>query len=593
MFKKTVLATLIAVLLTQATGCSIPFSREHQDPETPKSLEREKLTYEQNENEATLEVLGFDMNKAFILEPMLVSQPLPDRTVAPISFTDANLNDALRLLLAEHGISLSIDQSERSAQSVYGAVSAFDVKGNLQQVINELSEAMGFFWRYENGVMHIYPEQPFILEIPPVINEDSMASMTNTFKFLGAKDVYLDHQNKSLFFRANKKSAKAVKAYLDSVRANRSMLAFDISIMQVDLTDASQYGVNWKQLQDVRTTANGSTTGVGIGGPANNNGAGFFTPAGAATGIASTAAGTTGFFGASFIDGRTTAGLILEFLKTQGSVKVLSQPKMAMMSGSKGKISVGGTTTYVSKVGTNSGYSFNQVTVETKDLQTGVQLGLFGDISDGTVYINVNLSMQDLIRMNQFEALGTKLQLPETSVRDIETTVRARPGDLILLGGITLERDSDEGSSSIGGVSNSKNKIRSELVLAIKPKIIRFKPVNYGIVKVAETPKQVSSTPLPVVNIASSVVANETKSVNQSNQPVVAKIEKTDLAQESIKQATGSKKIDLVAEPESIKQIELGKIDVKTKNEQDVATVSSVDFGAKIDEVDLSVQGGK
>lgn len=589
MFKKTVLATLIAVLLTQATGCSIPFSREHQDPETPKSLEREKLTYEQNENEATLEVLGFDMNKAFILEPMLVSQPLPDRTVAPISFTDANLNDALRLLLAEHGISLSIDQSERSAQSVYGAVSAFDVKGNLQQVINELSEAMGFFWRYENGVMHIYPEQPFILEIPPVVNKDSMASMTNTFKFLGAKDVYLDHQNKSLFFRANKKSAKAVKAYLDSVRANRSMLAFDISIMQVDLTDTSQYGVNWKQLQDVRTV-NGTTTGVGIGGPANNNGGGFFTPGKAAAGIASTAAGTTGFFGASFIDGRTTAGLILEFLKTQGSVKVLSQPKMAMMSGSKGKISVGGTTTYVSKVGTNSGYSFNQVTVETKDLQTGVQLGLFGDISDGTVYINVNLSMQDLIRMNQFEALGTKLQLPETSVRDIETTVRARPGDLILLGGITLERDSDEGSSSIGGVSNSKNKIRSELVLAIKPKIIRFKPVNYGIVKVADIPK---AAPLPVATISTASAPVNAIETKQEKSIQITNLEKSDVLKDGSKPIVETKKSETTVEPESIKQIELGKIDVKSQNEQGVATVSSVEFGAKIDEVDLSVQGGK
>ena len=83
--------------------------------------------------------------------------------------------------------------------------------------------------------------------------------------------------------------------------------------------------------------------------------------------------------------------------------------------------------------GTNIGNNLNQVTVETETLRTGFELTLFGLERDGVIFTDINLSSSELLRFTAFTALGTELQLPQTSSRDVKTNVAARPGDVILM----------------------------------------------------------------------------------------------------------------------------------------------------------------
>ena len=166
---------------------------------------------------------------------------------------------------------------------------------------------------------------------------------------------------------------------------------------------------------------------------------------------------------------------LIQFLQTQGNVKTISRPKLAVMSGSKGKVRVGQVTTFVSKVGTNFSSTVNQVTTETQSLKTGLEMSLFGDVSDNTVYTHINTAISEITRMDSVQALGTNFNLPQTADRDLDTVVRARPGDMILLGGITIQKDTLNVNNGVAGNGDTKEVTHSELVLSLRTKVISFK----------------------------------------------------------------------------------------------------------------------
>jgi hypothetical protein len=144
------------------------------------------------------------------------------------------------------------------------------------------------------------------------------------------------------------------------------------------------------------------------------------------------------------------------------------------MSGSRSSLQVGQNTSYVAKVGTNIGNNLNQVTVETERLTTGFELTLYGSENGGAIYTDINLSVSELLRFNSFTALGTDLTLPQTADRKIQTIVAARPGDVILLGGISVGRDNADITNAVGGNNKETTANRGELVIAIRPKVVRF-----------------------------------------------------------------------------------------------------------------------
>lgn len=390
---------------------------------------------------------------------------LPERPIRNLHISEGGLYDSLRLMLDGTGIALSFGGGQLQGAR-YQTTMINNLDGSLPDVVEKLSKALGFFYRLEGGVLYVVQEEQFALELPPILDDDSLASLTNTLQFLGAKDVFLDRENRLLNLKTNRSHLDALRQYIDHVRATRSMLIYDLSIYQVDLTDGSQAGIEWNKFKYQGKTG-GNPFDVSMTGGQN---------------VASAAGGAAGAFGIGLVYNTAKFSLdaLLSFLKTQGNVRTVSQPRIAFMSGSKGKLRIGQSTRYVSKVGTSTNTSVSQTTVETSDLQTGLDMSLFGDLHDGTVYTKLSLSLTNLIQFNRFTALGTDLTLPQTADREYRSTVRALPGDTILLGGLIQERD----ATSVSGLPLSDKAVvlgnknlegsRSELVLVLKARVVNF-----------------------------------------------------------------------------------------------------------------------
>ncbi|SMP72637.1 type II and III secretion system protein [Noviherbaspirillum suwonense] len=475
--KKSTAALLIAATLG---GCSATFPRQSMEPTTVTRNDTTVQTVVDGGNETTMDLdAGFNAEDVFMLRPVEEAGVVPDRLVKPIHVTESGIYDALTLIARDAGLSLNIEGGPKTSER-FGAAAVFDLKGSLRDVLETLADSMGIFYSVRNNTLFLQQEQQFIVELPPALSEDNAAGLANTLQHLGAKDPYVDRLNRSLVFKTNRKALSRIESYLQKVRENRALIVYSIDIFQVDLKDNSNIGISWNKLAYNRNGLPASAptqTAAASGITSGTTGAQQTAAAAVGTAVGTTVSATANALGMNLIlsSSKLTIDSLIDFLQTQGNVKAISRPRLSVITGSKGALRVGQSTTYVSKIGTNFSTSLNQVTTETRDLRTGLELALYGDYSDNTVYTKLKMSLSEIVRFNKFTALGIDLVLPDAADREIENVIRSRPGDLVLLGGITTDRETRNDNRGVSENSVTKEVVRSELVLALRSKVVFFK----------------------------------------------------------------------------------------------------------------------
>lgn len=478
LLKKSTAALLVAATLG---GCSATFPRQSMEPTTVTRNDTTVQTVVDGGNETTMDLdAGFNAEDVFMLRPVDEAGVVPNRQVKPIHVTESGVYDALTLIARDAGLSLNIEGGPKTSER-FGAAAVFDLKGSLQDVLETLADSMGIFYSVRNNTLFLQQEQQYIVELPPALSEDNAAGLANTLQHLGAKDPYIDRLNRSLVFKTNRKSLSRIESYLQKVRENRALIVYSIDIFQVELKDNSNIGISWNKLAYNRrglpattATQTAAPTGASFGTGSSVQDTATAT---AATAIGTTVSATANALGMNLIlsSSKLTIDSLIDFLHTQGNVKAISRPRLSVITGSKGALRVGQSTTYVSKIGTNFSTSLNQVTTETRDLRTGLELAVYGDYSDNTVYTKLKMSLSEIVRFNKFTALGIDLVLPDAADREIENVIRSRPGDLVLLGGITTDRETRTDIRGISENGVAKEVVRSELVLALRSKVVFFK----------------------------------------------------------------------------------------------------------------------
>lgn len=461
---------ILAAILAALSGCST--LRPDLAPLADKDIPKADAMFMDNAAETELQ-LDWTAESMFVLKRAEGSALLaPKIQVKGISFTEVGVMDALRLLAAQAGLTARVEGGSLGSER-YGPVAVENLSGSFGDVIEEMADAAGFFWEIKGKTLIIRQDDQFMVNLPPVLSEDTLAGVTNTMQYLGARDVYLDRAGRTLTFYANRKGMNQIQRYLENIRETRSLLVYDTHVFQIDLNDGLSTGINWNQLNRV---SNSGLTGLSGAGTGAVTGAGTsMLPAGAVgTALAATGVATTGAVTLGIAADKLSIGMLVNFLSSQGTVKSLSSPQITMLSGSKGSLRVGKTITFVSKVGSNTTTGISQVTTETTALRTGLSLQLQGDVFDKTVFTRVNLTIADIISMDPFKAVGTELTLPQTQDRDLDVSVRSRPGDMVLLGGIHVDNETKTVSRGFTGFSDAKGRSQSELVLVLKTRLIKF-----------------------------------------------------------------------------------------------------------------------
>lgn len=556
---------LMSVFLTSCAGIDgmlnqlKTFNRASIKMDLPKTVTPMPTVSDEPAGELALET--YDMPED-ALTPHPVdsdSEPLPNiRISSPMSVSESGVFDAIRIMFRHSGLSLSVS-GDANASRNYGSVSLYEITGSLQEVMDQISDAMGFFYHRKGNTVFVEMEKQFVVSLPPILMDDSLAGLVNTISHMGGMNSYLDRDNRTLSFSANKRAYNRIVDFLAKFQQTRSMIVYEMRIFQVDLSDSATKGIQWNKL------GHNSTVGVASQAVIDGKSIGNAT-ASATSSIAALATRSASGMGLVLAGAKFSFDLLAEFLETQGTVRAISRPRIGVINGSKARFRVGSGTTYVSKVGTNTSTNLNQTTTETSNLRTGIEVSLVGDVSNGTVYTRVNMSISELVKLNKYTALGTELSLPQTVDREIETLVRARPGDMILLGGISIEKDLTESNGGISTNGKHNEATRSELVIALSPKVIRFNVPKAGganntieAAKLEDSKIEAEKVKLAKLEAEKLAVSKEVADNLEAEKIEVAKAEIARIEAEKLTEVK-AKKTKLTTDRAEAKRIEAAKI---------------------------------
>lgn len=473
-----ILGVASAILLTQA-GCSVAQNRASLPLDAPqrelKALERPEPNLGNSEHAVLSTFTRAGKRDHLVISDFVASDPLPEFHVRGLSFSNASVYDVIRTLLSDQDIGLSINANVAQNAVLRRTVSAYNVSGSFPDVIENLSRTVGFYYSLRDGVLNIEPDREFVISLPPVA--ELIESVPMMLRNFGATEILLDKSSRIVTFKAAKPAYARASAYLKFLRETRTLITYDSYIWEVVLNDASKMGINWRSLTDAALTSSDMATGASMVGGA----------AGGTFGVNINNPTDTGFSGGAGVGlvyregSRFGLNMLLNFLRTQGTVNNISQPKISLLAGSAAQFRSGETHKFISRIGppTVTAAGTTPGATETDQVETGVKMVVTGDLSDGTVFTDLNLELRDLVRFETYSSgpNGSTLSLPRTTVREVSTRVRSKPGDVVVIGGINIEKV-DNQFTGLGPVpmSSAKSTTRSEVVLVMIPRITRFVP---------------------------------------------------------------------------------------------------------------------
>ena len=183
---------------------------------------------------------------------------------------------------------------------------------------------------------------------------------------------------------------------------------------------------------------------------------------------------------------------LLNFLEGQGTVQVLSSPRIATLNNQKAVIKVGTDEFFVTNISTTTTSTGTTSTVSptitTQPFFSGIALDVTPQISDDdqiTLHVHPSVSLvTDKTKSLSLGALGSfVLPLASSSINESDTIVRVRDGTIAAIGGLMRQSQSNI-SSGLPGTSDSpifssifgnvnRQLTKSELVILLKVTLIK------------------------------------------------------------------------------------------------------------------------
>ena len=143
----------------------------------------------------------------------------------------------------------------------------------------------------------------------------------------------------------------------------------------------------------------------------------------------------------------TDFAAFIQLLDTQGRTRVLSSPRVSTLHNQKAVIKAGTDEFFVT--GINSNTTTGEATTTTLDVEltpffSGVALDVTPQISeDGTVLMHIHPTVSEVDDQSKRISFGdssSDLPLAFSQIRESDSVVRAKSGQVIVIGGLMRER---------------------------------------------------------------------------------------------------------------------------------------------------------
>ena len=390
----------------------------------------------------------------------------------------------------------SLQIGDNQSQSASATISGFS--GNGQTSVNINTKDEFDFWKQirEDLIAIINPhdisyqyENNRERNKETTANKDTLNEEQTTKETASIKrnDLIINPQAGLVTVTKDAQTVKKVEEYLSTVmdRIHKQVL-IDVQLLSVSLSSSKTTGIDWSQIYNLQNLNLNFGSGAmrGVDTWTANEGVSAKIPS---------ITPLTGGRSWDYIrfDKNIEINDLIKFLKTQGNVKTISNPKLLTLNNQPAIINSGDKLFY-SKQGTvvsggNNTTTFSNTIIDS--VFAGISLDITPEIFDEDyILLKINPSVTNCLSSSQCQPSISKIpeiknQPPDLSLKQIFSVVKAKDGDKIILGG--LIRNTNDNSETklpllgdipiLGGLFGQEKKQESvdELVIIITPHIVK------------------------------------------------------------------------------------------------------------------------
>ncbi|MCW9050594.1 MAG: pilus (MSHA type) biogenesis protein MshL [Deltaproteobacteria bacterium] len=309
----------------------------------------------------------------------------------------------------------------------------------------------------------------------------------------GGRKVIIQPQASVVVVMAMPDELRLVEEYLKMIQSNlQRQVVIEAKIIEVSLADGFQTGINWAALAETQSgksalfgqSGGGSVFTQGVTESAGNSGnltPGQILP----NGLDSMVFGGVFSLALNFNDFQA----FVEMLESQGDVQVLSSPRISTVNNQKAVIKVGTDEFFVTDISsdTNTGTTTTSSTdITLTPFFSGIALDVTPQIDPtGQITLHIHPTVSEVVDQNkQINVFGVDQSIPVafSTVRESDSVVHARSGQLVIIGGLMQENITKDESgipvlSKIPGLGalfrhTRSSSRKSELVILLRPQVI-------------------------------------------------------------------------------------------------------------------------
>jgi hypothetical protein len=448
---KATAMTAALLMLSSCAQVNVPGARDLDIPSPVKAEKRPESV-----NEKPDSVLYLPLGSDVLVPKAMGSGGLPSDIVGPFELRSETLAGALQLILADYEVPLAFETEEGLTRTI----TVTNLRGPIDRVVNRICGLADLYCAFDDGVLTVKETQTFTVTIPPIGGDtDIMGSLATGIQAITGSSPIVESGTRTLIYEATSRTSKLAERYFQRLRANTALIVFQVYIWEVTLDTGNATGISWEGISKIGEYA----SGIDI--------------PGGATGLDSTPI-SIGLPTKNQVD--LTSGDVLDFISEYGAVKTISQPQITVLSGADATLRAADTTNYVSSLSRSVDDGEVTVSSETDSVDTGFTLTISSNWDNATIYSDIDIQLQEFRGFQTFDFdENTTIRLPETTEREVNTQVRIRPGDSLLIAG--LVRESDQFDKSGPGFSEpiiptSRSTIinNRELVFLLKPRVIVY-----------------------------------------------------------------------------------------------------------------------
>ncbi|QER42618.1 hypothetical protein F1847_07645 [Thermodesulfobacterium sp. TA1] len=500
-----------------------------KEPEIEKSSSKFLQTFYANEtlkesstsNSSNTKQTTYSLPK---LSPIYTEVSPLENKILTLSFKDESFENVLYFLAKEAGLNLIISpEVYQNVPQEFRKISFQFKKQPLKNILEAILESLDLHYQIKKGVLYVVPfeEKVFSLSFLHVVQEsdfnlggDVLGGATNLGSSTGSSsgsssasiggsslkgkyeikgqidkkqiDIYnqiesslkdlisengvytLNRLTGTLYVKDRPSHIKAIYNFINDIKSKyKNQVIIEAKIVEVVLNKEHNLGIDWIEISNF---------------PLGKNSVRFNE-------VTSRFSTKTNEPSLSLtITGSPNINLILNLLKQYGNINLLSNPRLRVIHGQPALISVGKSVEFVKEITRNLVSSQQtaqvQTNITTSAIFEGVMLAVTPYLTEEKeILLHIVPIKSDILSLKR-EDFGqdTSITLPEVNLREATSIIKVNPGDIIVLGGLILEKEINNEKKLVGVgdipilgnifKTNQKSKQKTELVIIIKVDIV-------------------------------------------------------------------------------------------------------------------------